>query len=432
MSKKERERKVILERVRSKGITLVEASRQLRISYRHVKRLWCRYREEGDKSLPHKNRGRCSNRSKPADFKALVLQRYQESYDGFGPTFASEKLTERDNLPVKAETLRLWLKQAGLWKQHRKRSPYRSRRAPKEAFGEMLQLDGSPHRWFGDNQPENCLMNLVDDASRVTIALLDKEETTAGAMEVLYQWVVRYGIPASIYVDLKNVYVSPKTLSADEEEDLPVAHTHFSKVCSKLGIQIIRAYSPQAKGRVERRHQVFQDRFVKELRLEKITSIEPANQLLQNSFLPQINQRFAIDPDTLPNAHRSLKAYGDLEQIFCWEFTRVMRNDWGFSFRNQLYQIDKTPTIKSLRPGKTLIVRQHRNNSLSVWFNDKRLHFYPIDKPIPKPVVKKGINAVARSQNASKNRHKTPWGRFNPHWLKSSSTALKAPSNQAL
>lgn len=311
MSRKERERKVILERVKGKGITLQEASMQMGVSYRHAKRLWSRYQQDGDKSLVHKNRGKCSNQAKSTDFKEAVLLRYQECYKDFGPTLAAEKLSARDNLAVKAETLRLWLKKAGLWKPHRKRSAYRSRRPPKEAFGEMLQLDGSIHPWFGDKYPDTCLMNLVDDATKTTIALLDTGETTAGAMEVLYQWVKRYGIPASLYVDLKNVYVSPKTLSTDEEKP-PVAHTHFSRVCSKLGIQIIRAYSPQAKGRVERRHGLFQDRFVKELQLENIRAIEPANQLLQNMFLPQINQRFAIAPNAVPDAHRSTNAFGDL------------------------------------------------------------------------------------------------------------------------
>ena len=164
-----------------------------------------------------------------------MLALYQTKYKGFGPTLAAEKITEEDNSPILAETLRLWLKAEGLWDEKRKRTAYRKHRERREQFGDLLQLDGSFHHWFGECLPTACLINLVDDATGTTMALLDKEETTEAAMRLLQQWIERYGIPKSIYVDLKTVYVSPKTYRLREEPiELTAAFTHFPQLNWRL------------------------------------------------------------------------------------------------------------------------------------------------------------------------------------------------------
>lgn len=227
------------------------------LSYRQAKRVYKKYLTQGDCGLVHKSRGRSSNRQHAQ--REQIIARYKERYSDFGPTLAAEKLAEDDNLFVDHETLRRWLLKENLWKKKRKRSPYRKWREPKAQFGEMVQLDGSFHDWF-ENGSEDCLLNFVDDATSMTFSRLEGGETTAGIFRLMWHWIDYYGVPMSFYVDLKNVYISHK-------KD---GFSHVQKACKKLGIRMIKAYSPQAKGRVERKHGVYQDRFIKELRLAGI------------------------------------------------------------------------------------------------------------------------------------------------------------------
>jgi hypothetical protein len=417
MNNKERQRKAILEAVKNKHFTLPEAAERMHISLRQTRRLLRCYEEEGDKALVHGHRGKPSNHRGNMELKTLVIALYQAKYRGFGPTLAAEKLTEEGHA-ILAETLRLWLKAAGLWEERRKRKAYRQQRKRREQFGELLQLDGSFHHWFGKECPTACLMNLVDDATGTTMALLAEEETTEAAMILLQQWIKRYGVPKSIYVDLKTVYVSPKTLSSHNEgpNGLPAAFTHFSKACDKLGIKIIKAYSPQAKGRVERKHAVFQDRFVKELQLKNIKNIEEANALLENYFLVHINKKFAKPPMNACNAHRKAKIFGDLKQIFCWEQTRQVQNDWTISFENKCYQIQKNTSVK-IKAKQRIIVRQHLDDTLSLWYEGHSLTFEQIEY-VPKLIPqRKGRDLIAISKMATANKHKSPWAQFNTTWL---------------
>lgn len=417
MSEKERRRKAILEGVRGGYFTLNDASKRLKISYRQVKRIYKRYREEGDRGLIHRNCGQPFHGAYSVEFKQAVLELYRKKYLGFGPTLACEKL-EKEGFKLSDETLRLWLISEGLWDKQRKRSPYRKKRPRKECFGEMLQLDGSPHLWFGEDQPSGCLMDLVDDATGTTMALLREEETTEGAMTLLKSWIVRYGVPKSIYVDLKTVYVSPKTLKLDESQDeITAAFTHFSKACDKLGIKIIKAYSPQAKGRVERKHGVFQDRFVKELKLQGIQTIDKANHLLNNGFVDELNQKFAKAPHDPFDMHRKANFYGNLDQIFCWEYTRQVQQDWTVRFCNQWYQIEKMKPLL-VRPKQIVTVREHLNGSVSLWFKERCINAHPIPTPIKTAYKKKGYDSVQMSKNARDNKHKTPWSQFKPNRFK--------------
>lgn len=418
MSYKERQRKAMVEAIKNKHFTVREAAERLDITDRQMRRILRRFECEGDKGLIHRHRGQPSNHAIHLKHKTIILELYQAKYMGFGPTLAAEKMTEEDKYPTHPETLRRWLKAAQLWDEKRKRAAYRKQRKRREQFGDLLQLDGSFHHWFGEDHPTACLMNLVDDATGTTMALMDKEETTEGAMRLLMKWIKRYGIPKSIYVDLKTVYISPKTLVLNDElNGLTAAFTHFSKACDRLGIKIIKAYSPQAKGRVERKHAVFQDRFVKELRLKNFKTIQEANQLLENKFLAVINKKFAIAPADTSNAHREAALFGDLQQIFCWEYTRQVQNDWTISFERQCYQIEKNhyPLVKAKQ---TIIVRQHLNKKISLWQGNNRLSFKTIEsRPKSEVKIKKGTDGVTSSKIARANKHKTPWGQYNPGWL---------------
>ena len=292
MSKKELRRKSIFDLVKLGQLTQLDASKRLYLSYRQTKRAYQRYLKQGEAGLTHRNRGKVSSRAKPPEMKKAVLALYEKKYWDFGPTLAAEKLFEDDNFKLHAETLRLWLKAEGIWQPRRIRRAHRSRRARRSRFGELLQLDGSIHAWLPSIESKQCLMNLIDDATGKTLALLDTGETTDAAFRLLKWWIKLHGIPMAIYVDLKSLYISPKSLRQSDEDDLiePEWLTHFSRACKVLGIEVIKAYSPQAKGRVERNHGVYQDRFVKELRLRGIQTIEDANKLLQERFIDSLNQ----------------------------------------------------------------------------------------------------------------------------------------------
>lgn len=419
MSKTERLKKAILASVKEGHFNLREAAERLELSKRQVRRLLRRYEQDGDQGLVHKHRGGPSNHVLSAQTKAQILEKYISKYKGFGPTFAAEKLTEDEQLPIQAETLRLWLKQAGLWEKARKRSAYRQRRPRREHFGDLLQLDGSFHAWFGAEEPTACLMDLVDDATGITLALMDKEETTVAAMKLLQQWIERYGVPKAIYVDLKSVYVSPKENKGTATVDgSSPGFTHFSRACAKLGIKIIKAYSPQAKGRVERKHAVFQDRFVKELSLKGFKTIEQANELLASRFLKSINDKYAKLAASPEDGHCKADLFGDLSQIFCWDYSRQLQNDWTISFRKHCYQIQKNATLK-LQAKQSILVRQHLDGTLSLWKDEHRLVYEEIAYSKPPAKIKKGPDLQARSQLSRANRHNTPWSQFNPSWLSS-------------
>ena len=263
---------------------------------------------------------------------------YREELEGFGPTLASEKLAER-KLVVDHETLRRWLLAAGLWQRERRRGKYRRRRARKEHFGELVQLDGSHHEWFGGTR-RYCLLSMVDDATSRRHSLISAEETTESAMRLLWRWVLRYGVPRALYCDRKNVYVTDREPTLEEDLAGEPALTAFGKACRKLGIEIIAASSPQAKGRVERSHGVYQDRLVKELRLRKITTLESANELLDaGGFDAELNRRFAKPPASALDLHQAISKRVDLAGVFAYEQTRRVQNDWTVRFENRWLQI---------------------------------------------------------------------------------------------
>ena len=382
MSAKERRRKVEFEGVREGRLTLKEAAAKLDISYRQCRRAYKRFSQEGDAGLVHRRRGRRSNRAKPEAFKREVLDLCRERYEGFGPVLIMEKLAE-DGYPVTREALRLWLLEEGLWRPRRKRARHRQRRDRKEHFGELVQMDGSHHRWFGEEGPQSCLMNMVDDATGTTLSLMGEQETTELAMKTLWQWCKRYGIPKALYTDRKNVFVTDREPTLEEQLAGQEALTEFGKACRKLGIQIITANSPQAKGRVERNHGVYQDRFVKELRLKGSTTIAEANKLLRNGFVKALNRKFAKPAQSGADFHRPLDAGCDLREIFCFEKTATVTNDWTVRCENQFYQILKKNNPLP-RPRQKLTVRRLLNGKTQLVYRGNKLAFKKIQPPAPR------------------------------------------------
>jgi transposase len=343
MSTRELRRVEVFGQVASGSLRLLDAAEILQLSYRQTKRLWKRYRQEGAGSLQHRSAGRPSHRAKPAAFREQILRLIRAKYSGslqerFGPTLAAEHLADEDGLSIDAETLRRWMLEAGVWSRMRGRQrAHRRRRPRKEHFGELVQLDGSFHAWFEQRGPRGCLMNMVDDATSNTQSHLGEEETIWDAVRVLRLWIENYGVPLALYTDWKNIYKVAPTPKQELRGETPL--THFGRMCARLGIRIIGASSPQAKGRVERKNGVHQDRLVKKFRRKNIQTYEAANAYLQTEYLPALNQRFAQNPPRPEDYHRRKPSVAELDAIFRLETDRWVSNDWVVRYHGRNLQL---------------------------------------------------------------------------------------------
>jgi transposase len=380
MSKRELGRVGVLSRVRSRDLRVVDAAALLRVSYRQAKRLWKRYREEGAAGLKHRSAGRRSNRAYAEGFRREVLGRVREKYGGpvgerFGPTLAAEHLASEDGLPVDAETLRRWMRTAGLWSRERRRRRHRRRRQRKEHLGEMVQMDGSFHPWLEGRGPEGCLMDLVDDATGTTLARLGKEETIWAAADALRAWVERYGVPLALYVDWKNLYQRCATPREQLRGEEPI--TQFGRMCAKLGIEVIAASSPQAKGRVERVHGTHQDRLVKKLRRQQIATHAQANTYLEAEYLPEHNRRFARPAARPEDYHRRAPRAGELDRIFRLESERTISDDWVVRYDNRFFQLQAQSRHYAPAQGKVRVC-EGRDGSLAIEYRGRALPWQEI------------------------------------------------------
>src|ERR1700756_4857121 len=342
MSTRELRRAEVLGRVKSKTIRLTDAAKILELSYRQTKRLWKRYQGEGAKGLQHRSAGRGSNRAKPEEFRRKVLQLIRKKYSGtqqerFGPTLAAEHLADEDGLEGGEETLRRWMLEEGLWSRMRRRKAHRKRRARREHFGDLVQLDGSFHAWFEGRGPRGCLMNMVDDATGDTNCRMGEQETIWAAAGVLRSWIEKHGVPRALYTDWKNVYKREPTERERQQGKAPT--TQFGRMCERLEIRIIAANSPQAKGRVERNNGVHKDRLVKKPRRKGIQDYEAANVYLQAEYLPEHNRRFAREAARPEDYHVRTPSAAKLREVFRLETERWISNDWVVQYRGQFLQL---------------------------------------------------------------------------------------------
>ncbi|HEY6072572.1 MAG TPA: ISNCY family transposase [Anaerolineales bacterium] len=372
MSGKELRRVEVMGRVKAKSLRLWEAAELLGLSYRQSKRIWARYRSGGAKALQHGNCGRASNRGYPSEFRAAVLKQVKARYEDFGSTLAAEHLASDDGLEVHAETLRRWLKEAGQWQRRRRRKPYRRRREAKAHLGELVQLDGSFHEWLEDRGPRGCFMHMVDDATAQAMGWFSAEESIWAAVAVLRRWIERYGVPQALYTDWKNVYVRPP--NAQERMRGEPAVTQFGRMCSKLGIAIIAASSPQAKGRVERAHGTHQDRLVKKLRLTGIANYEQANAYLDAHYLAEHNRRYAHAATSPSDYHRRRPTARQLDEIFWLEEPRVISEDWVVRYQNRLLQLER-PSRPRVPAKSHVLVRENEAGDIAIHYRDHRLVF---------------------------------------------------------
>jgi hypothetical protein len=375
MSQRELRRVEVLARVKSKELKVVDAGSLVRVSYRQAKRLWKRYQEEGARGLRHRNAGRASARAKPARFRRRVLKLVREKYgegegERFGPTLAAEHLASEDGMRVAAETLRRWMLAEGLWSRRRKRKPYRQRRERRRHFGELVQMDGSFHDWLEERGPGGCMMNMTDDATSEVELRLGEEETIWAAANTLWVWIEKNGVPQALYVDWKNVYKRAPTQREQLRGEEPV--TQFGRMCEKLGIEIIAAGSPQAKGRVERNHGTHQDRLIKKMRRKKIGTHEQANVYLQQEYLPEHNRRFRCAAAEAENYHRRAPSATELREVFRLESERIIGNDWVVRYDNRLFQVQAQSRKYAPAQGK-VVVCEWQDGTIEIEYRGRKL-----------------------------------------------------------
>jgi transposase len=409
MSEEEVRRAGVLSRVSAGELKQTEAALKLGLSYRQLKRLYKRYRESGTAGLMHRSAGRQSGRSRPEAQRERALGLIREHYGGavgerFGPTLAAEHLAEEYDLKVDHETLRRWMLAAGLWSRERKRKRYRQRRARKEHFGELLQMDGSFHRWLEERGPRGCLINLVDDATGLGLAWIAEEETTWAVADVLRAWVEQYGIPRAIYTDWKGVYHAPPGQDGE-----PRAVSQFGMMCARLGIELIAANSPQAKGRVERHHGTHQDRLVKKLRRLGICDYKQANEYLQRSYLPRHNARYGVAPASAVDFHDPVHGR-QLDAIFCLEYERVVSEDWVVRFDNRLLQLE----AGAVQPGAAVQVQQCRNGDLRLRCKGSEIRWRDVAALPPRFRQAKAKTRVQTAKPALSHPWRTPFLRAQP------------------
>jgi transposase len=388
MSTTELRRAGVLARVAAGTLKLGSAAALMEVSYRQAKRVYRRYRAEGAKGLKHGGAGRPSNRAIETKRRDRVLALIREKYSGtveerFGPTLAAEHLASEDGVTVDHETLRRWMLAAGLWSRARKRSPHRRRRERKAHFGELVQLDGSVHPWFEDRGAHSCLLTLVDDATGRSLGRFGAQETIWAAVEILRAWIAQYGIPRALYTDWKNVYV--RRPNQEERETGAEPLTQFGRMCATLGIKIIPASSPQAKGRIERNHGTHQDRLVKKLRRHGIAGVDAANAFLEAEYWADHNRRFAQAPASADDFHVAVPRGVRLDQVFRLEETRTVSNDWVVRYDNRYLQIER----QSHRPParSTVTVYEAPTGQLEIRYRDRVMRWTEVTAPLPKPAA---------------------------------------------
>jgi Winged helix-turn helix len=369
MSQKERDVLKMLHGVLHGQRTQAQAARLLGLSARHVRRLQRRLQAAGDDALVHGLRGQPSNHRADPAFRQAVLRAYRQRYADFGPTFACEKLAD-EGLVVIPQTLRRWLIAEGLWQRHRRRDPHRSRRPRRACFGELVQIDASIHDWLEGRGEQPVLITLIDDATSYLMARFYPSGTVQAHMELVGRWLRRHGRPLAVYSDRHSIF-EPQ----DKGKALADGQTQFGRALAELGIELIRAHSPQAKGRVERSFGTAQDRWVKELRLAQAATVAQANAVLER-LLPTHNRRFAKAARHEGDAHRPLGPGHDLAAILSHQEERVVANDYTIRFRNRFYQLLK-PAHPGQRGGK-VVIELRLDGSMAIRFRGKYLTYQEV------------------------------------------------------
>lgn len=399
MSEKERDRLVLLRQVQKGYLSQVKAAKLLQLTDRQVRNLLKSLELEGERGLVSKRRGMPSNNKIPEKVKHRILELIIAYYEGYGPTLAAEKLAEENQIHVSKETLRTWMVEAGLWKAKQEKCKLHLPRARRECFGELIQMDGSHDYWLGPNHDRVVLNVMIDDAtSRLTGLHLSLEEDLPAYYATLAKHLESHGRPRAIYTDR----------SAIAEVRQGSGQTQFHQALEKLGIELILANSPQAKGRVERANRTLQDRLIKELRLRNINTLEEANEFLPG-FVERFNEKFSREPMSLIDLHRPLEGH-DLSAIFSQQKVRILRSSCIFQFDSQFFQVQGLAQTRRNK-GRKVHLAIGQDHSLRAFIDG-------VERPI---ISVEGLDAPlkpkVKDRKAVRTNKKHPWRRWNPNYL---------------
>lgn len=386
VSSEELRRLGIVNKVLSQEISQQEASDVIGLGDRQVRRIVKRVRDKGECGIVHGLRGKPGNHQIDKERRQRIIRLYRRQYEGFGPLLASEKFWERDKIKVCDETLRLWLIEESLWKPRKRREASKHTwLARKEHYGEMVQMDGSHHDWLEGRGPKMVLLGYIDDARGKVYARFYEYEGTQPAMDSLKRYIQKNGMPSSIYLDKHSAYKVNKKETYREwpfrdMEEL----TQFGRACRQLGVELIYANSPQAKGRVERVFETFQDRLVKEMRLNNIKTGNEANKFL-SGYLPKFNKKFMVPAKRSGDLHRDASGI-KLDEILSVQTERALRNDRTIAHDKKWYQV-----LAKTR-AKKVTVHEYLNGRMAIKHNNNRLEYKPIEgrhQRVTKAVVRK-------------------------------------------
>lgn len=371
MSQTESNRLYVIRQTIDKAITQGKAAEILGLTNRQVRRIAKNIRDEGDLGICHKSRGKRAHNRIAEKIKDRAVTLCRNTYKEFGPTHASEKLLTVHKIKVSDETLRGWFQEEHLPYKSRKKKPHRQWRERKPHRGEMVQMDGSHHDWFEGRAPWCVLMGYVDDATGTVYARFYEYEGTLPAMDGFKRYIRLYGLPQSVYLDRHSTYKVTAKQTVEEELNDIQPMSHFEKSLAVLGVTVIHAYSPQAKGRVERLFETFQDRVVKEMRLAGVTNITEGNKFL-DGYLPEYNTKYAKEAVQKADFHRTIVNKRALDTILSIKTDRSLRNDFTIAHNKKLYQ------IKSNIRAKKVTVEERTDGTMRIVHNGQQLRYQAI------------------------------------------------------
>lgn len=414
MTEKEVFRFEIINNLINKKIDISYAVKTIGLSKRQVKRIRMRVRKYGTEGVIHKGRGKISNRKIDEKIQIQIKKLLKEKYFDFGPTFAGEKLLENHNITISKETVRTIMIDLKLWKVKSRKAngEYHAWRPRKDYFGEMQQFDGSYHLWFEDRSGEHCLLASIDDATgQITKAVFAKNEGVTEVSKFWKEYVEEHGKPLGIYLDKFSTYKVNHVNSVDNHELL----TQFEQMTRRVGIKLITAHSPEAKGRIERLFKTLQNRLVKEMRLLSISNPEEGNKYLKDVFIPKFNKQFGVVPAKEGNVHKQLSVSEkeNILALFSIQKTRVVSNDFCIQYENQWIQLEKDQTTTVCRRD-TIVIENRIDGTLHLKLREKYLNFKILtERPqklrekitalIPAPIIRESM------QRKPKENH--PWRR---------------------
>lgn len=375
MSDRDIQRFKILNDVRERRLSQIDAADILQLSTRQVRRLLLKLTKHGAQSLIHAARSRPSNHHYTDGFRYKVLNIIREQYSDFSPTLALEKLSERHHLIVSLETLRQWMIADGLWVPHSRRKPrvYQPRYR-RDCLGELIQIDGSHHDWFEGRSDKCCLLVFIDDATgRLMNLRFSETESAFDYMLTTREYLDEHGKPVAFYSDKHAIF------RVNQEKNKQVGQTQYARILNELGIELICANSSQAKGRVERANKTLQDRLVKEMRLEGIDTIEQANAWLPY-FIADFNRRFAKAANYPKDLHRKGRENKqELDDIFSWQETRKLSKSLTFQYDKVIYLIEPTEENSRLTHEHVKVL-DYPNGEIAILYGHRKLEFKIFDK----------------------------------------------------